>query len=129
MKLHITTQYMENYGAHDWDGQGECPQRWKFKGGEDFFYPLGDAGRGDEAVQELVNHFRPEIEWDDIGSRQYIVGYGVVADDFRTAFERSQLEYEGFIQFPAKVLEMTQEDEYDGQPTEQEEWASFDPDC
>lgn len=22
-----------------------------------------------------------------------------------------------------------QEEEYDGQPTEQEEWASFDPDC
>ena len=31
MKLHITCQYMENYGAHDWDGQGECPQHWKFK--------------------------------------------------------------------------------------------------
>lgn len=26
-------QYMENYGAHDWDGVGECPQYWKYKGG------------------------------------------------------------------------------------------------
>ena len=33
MKLVIQTQIRENYGAHDWDGNGECPQRWKFKGG------------------------------------------------------------------------------------------------
>lgn len=25
-------QYRENYGAHDWDGQGEAPQHWKSKG-------------------------------------------------------------------------------------------------
>lgn len=28
-------QYMENYGAHDWDGVGICPQYWKYKGGDD----------------------------------------------------------------------------------------------
>ena len=33
MKLVIFTQIKENYGAHAWDGKGECPQRWKFKGG------------------------------------------------------------------------------------------------
>ena len=106
MKLHILTQYMENYGAHNWDGEGECPQYWKMKGGEDFFYPLGDAGRSDEAIAELVEYFRPQIEWDDVGSRQYIIGYGVVADDFLTEFERSQLEYEGQIRYPARVLEV-----------------------
>ena len=37
MKLHIWTQDYENYGAHDWDGTGECPQYWKAKGGADFF--------------------------------------------------------------------------------------------
>jgi hypothetical protein len=36
MMLVIRTQYMENYGAHDWDGQGECPQYWKAKGGSDY---------------------------------------------------------------------------------------------
>lgn len=25
-------QYMENYGASDWNGTGECPQHWKPKG-------------------------------------------------------------------------------------------------
>ncbi len=28
-------QYRENYAAHDWDGVGDCPQGWKFKGGGD----------------------------------------------------------------------------------------------
>ena len=35
--LVIQTQYKENYGAHDWDGKGECPQYWKFKGGSTYF--------------------------------------------------------------------------------------------
>jgi len=36
LKLLITTQVYENYGAHDWDGVGECPQYWKAKGGSDY---------------------------------------------------------------------------------------------
>jgi len=36
MKLVIQTQVRENYGAHDWDGKGECPQYWKFKGGNTY---------------------------------------------------------------------------------------------
>ena len=35
-KLVIQTQFKENYGAHDWDGKGECPQYWKFKGGDTY---------------------------------------------------------------------------------------------
>lgn len=36
MKMLFTTQYFENYGAHDWDGTGECPQYWKPKGGSHY---------------------------------------------------------------------------------------------
>ena len=35
--LVIQTQHRENYGAHNWDGEGECPQHWKFKGGSTYF--------------------------------------------------------------------------------------------
>ena len=35
--LVIQTQHKENYGAHNWDGTGECPQHWKFKGGNTYF--------------------------------------------------------------------------------------------
>ena len=34
--LQITTQYDENYGAHDWNGEGQCPQYWKNKGSQVF---------------------------------------------------------------------------------------------
>ena len=105
MKLHITTQYSENYGAHDWDGKGECPQYWKFKGGEDYFYQLGTVTPSDEHLAELVEVLRARIEWDDVGSRNFLVGWGVVADDYRTEFEQSQLEYDGYIAHPAIMLQ------------------------
>jgi hypothetical protein len=103
MKLMISTQYMENYGAHDWDGEGECPQYWKFKGGEDYFFRLLSESWD---IPKLVDALRSKVEWSDEYSRQYIVGYEVVEDDYMTEFERSQLEYEGKVTFPAKVLEV-----------------------
>jgi hypothetical protein len=84
---------MENYGY-----------RWKFKGGEDYFYALGDAGRSDEALAELVQALRTRIEWDNEGSRNYMVGYAVVEDSFMTDYEKSQLEYDGRVAYPAVML-------------------------
>ena len=57
MKLMITTQIQENYGAHDWDGTGACPQYWKFKGGNDYSYSLGAYLRNPEVLAELVEAF------------------------------------------------------------------------
>ena len=34
--LNITAQYHENYGAHDWNEKGGCPQSWRAKGGQVF---------------------------------------------------------------------------------------------
>jgi hypothetical protein len=109
MKLLISTQYMENYGAHDWDGTGECPQYWKFKGGEEYFLPLDGFNPNHEFAEKnlrmIVDGVRDQIEWDNPASRQYILGYEVVEDDYMTEFEKDQLEYEGVIRHPAKVLE------------------------
>ena len=113
MKLHIITQYCENYGAHDWNGEGACPQYWKFKGGEDYFYQLGNAMPSDEHIAELVNHLRSRVEWSDEGSRSYIVSYGIVEDGYRTEFERSQLEYDGVIQHPAVMLQQLEADGFE----------------
>jgi hypothetical protein len=96
---------MENYGAHDWDGEGECPQYWKFKGGEDYFYALGDAGRSQEALAELVEALRPRFEYSNEYSRNYMVSYTVVEDDYMTEYEQSQLEYEGRVAYPAIMLQ------------------------
>ena len=109
MKVFITTQHMENYGAHDWDGTGECPQYWKMKGGEDYFLPVpGFRANGEFAEKNLrmiVDSIRDQVEWSNEGSRSYIVGYNLVDDDYVTDFERSQLEYDGKIIYPTRVLE------------------------
>ena len=104
MQLLITTQIQENYGAHDWDGTGTCPQYWKFKGGNDYKYDLGSTLRNAQSLAELVNHFRGQIEEDNDYYRNHIIGYEVVADDFLTEFEQSQLDYEGRIAYPATRL-------------------------
>ena len=101
-KLLITTQVYENYGAHDWDGQGECPQYWKPKGGGDYVVLNIDVNRVDELMHAVWN----QVEHADEYYRETILGWEVVADDYLTEFERDQLEYEGKIQFPSVVLEI-----------------------
>jgi hypothetical protein len=109
MQLLITTQIQENYGAHDWDGTGACPQYWKFKGGNDYKYDLGSVMRNAEALQELAHHFILNIEGSNEYFREYVLGWEVVADDYLTDFEKSQLEYDGEIRYPATRLTLDME--------------------
>ena len=99
-KLLITTQVYENYGAHDWDGVGECPSYWKAKGGNDYVVKKINVNK----VTETVMALRGQIEQDNNGFRETIIGWEVVANDYLTEFEKDQLEYEGVIRFPAKEL-------------------------
>jgi hypothetical protein len=101
-KLLITTQVYENYGAHDWDGEGECPQYWKAKGGSEYVVKNIDVSRVDELMLSVWN----QVECANEYYRETILGHEVVADDYLTEFERSQLEYEGSIRYPAKELEI-----------------------
>lgn len=94
MKLVIQTQYMENYGAHDWNGEGTCPQYWKFKGGEAFQVTGLDK---DCDIKAVIDCVRDRVEWSNDGSRSYIVGADLVDDNWMSDFERSQLEYDGKI--------------------------------
>lgn len=114
MKLLITTQIQENYGAHDWDGKGACPQYWKFKGGNDYKYALGSALPNQEHLTELVTLFAEQIEENNDYYRNNIIGWTVVADDYLTDFEQSQLDYEGRIVYPAVELELPELDVYYG---------------
>jgi len=99
--LLITTQVYENYGAHDWDGVGECPQYWKAKGGNDYVVKkFKDLNK----VTETVMALRGQIEQDNEGFRETIIGWEIVANDYLTEFEKDQLEYEGSIRYPAKEL-------------------------
>jgi hypothetical protein len=100
-KLLITTQVYENYGAHDWDGTGACPQYWKAKGGNDY---VVKKFKDFSAVSETVMALRGQIECDNEGFRESIIGWEIVADDYLTEFEQSQLDYEGKITYGAKEL-------------------------
>ena len=95
-KLMIITQYRENYGSPD-------EPYWKFKGGSEYFVPNVDEC---DMVDVIVDRVRPQIEISNPMCQEYILGYSIVADDYMTEFERDQLEYEGKIRFPAKVLEI-----------------------
>ena len=99
-KLLITTQVHENYGAHDWDGVGECPSYWKAKGGCDYVVKNINVNN----VTETVMALRSQIEQYNESFRESIVGWDVVANDYLTEFEKDQLAYEGKIRFPVKEL-------------------------
>lgn len=101
-KLLITTQVYENYGAHDWDGEGECPQYWKAKGGND--YVVKNFKGNDRNATEAVMVLSSQIEQDNQYFREHIIDFRIVKDDYLTEFERSQLEYEGKITYGAKEL-------------------------
>lgn len=77
MKLVINTQFRENYGAHDWDGKGECPQYWKFKGGDTYVVEVSLAEAQDPAFYEAVAKC---IEHSSDYSEEYIIGEDLVDD-------------------------------------------------
>lgn len=56
MKIVIHTQLRENYGAHDWSGEGECPQHWKNKGGNTYIL------EGVTVKQAMANELDDTIE-------------------------------------------------------------------
>ena len=83
MKLVIYTQFKENYGAHDWDGKGECPQYWKFKGGDTYVIEVSLAEAMNPAFFDAVEKC---IEHSSNYSEEYIVGQDLVDDvDFDPA--------------------------------------------
>ena len=99
-KLLITTQVYENYGAHDWDGVGACPQYWKAKGGSDYVVKNVKANKATETVMAV----RSQIEQDNYAFRESIIDWTVVADNHLTEFEQSQLAYEGKIRYGSKEI-------------------------
>jgi hypothetical protein len=101
-KLLITTQVYENYGAHDWDGVGQCPSYWKAKGGSDYVVKKFKGGSTDATLAIMA--LRSQIESDNDHFRETIIDFRIVKDDYLTEFEQSQLDYEGKITYGAKEL-------------------------
>ncbi len=94
-KLLIQTQVYENYGDAD-------KPYWKAKGGGD--YVIKNFKKFNK-VTETVMAVRGQIEQDNDMFREHIIHWEVVADDYLTEFEQSQLEYEGKITYPANEIQ------------------------
>jgi len=101
MMLVISTQVYENYGAHDWDGQGECPQYWKPKGGSE--YKVLDIPLNID-YNNLVRFALSGIEQDNEGFRETMIGWSIESDDYLSWFEKSQLEYDGAIVYAEPTM-------------------------
>lgn len=59
--LHLVCNYQvhENYGAHDWDGEGDCPQYWKPKGGTEVVASMGEGPVDEQTISRLAGELHP----------------------------------------------------------------------
>jgi len=100
MMLVITTQIHENYGAHDWNGEGECPQYWKAKGGHE--YKITNIPLNIDYAEVVA---MAKVETDDNYFRESIIDWSVEADDYLSWYEKTQLEFDGEINYPEPEFE------------------------
>ena len=104
MNILLESQYKENFGAHDWDGKGQCPQRWKFKGGE--FYVFLNT----ENFNQVLRYFNEVIAIPSNYSREYVVDITELVFpeyEFRTQWEIDQFENEGQITSYSPRIDMS----------------------
>ena len=98
MMLVISTQCYENYGT-------ETDPYWKAKGGSEYKILGVPTDVDSDEILSIVRRSMPIIEQDNAFLQTTIIGYGLEADDWLSDFERSQLEYEGSIQFAEPTIE------------------------
>lgn len=102
MRLIIETQYMENYGAHDWSGEGVCPQYWKCKGGSE--YELTVQTSDIDNLDNIIELHRDQIEHNNDYSYATIAGWHVIGDSELTRDEYSEMEFEGEIKLHKPLM-------------------------
>lgn len=93
MLLVVETQVYENYG------DASNPY-WKAKGGQSIKVEGVPLGLGKSAIDELVKGL--EIANDYV--LETVIDWSFQEDGWMSWFEKSQLEYDGCIQFPEPVL-------------------------
>jgi hypothetical protein len=102
-KLLISTQVFENYA---WNEDGTlgtgANAYWKAKGGSDYVVKKFKGSHADATMAVMA--LRSQIEQANDAFMEHIIDFRIVADDYLTEFEQSQLDYEGKITYPAKEL-------------------------
>ena len=78
MKIVITSQVLENYAAHDWDGRGECPQHWKCKFGYTYIVSNVDIALAKDG--NFWDKLSDQVEVSDDYFHEYILHSDLVDD-------------------------------------------------
>jgi len=78
-RIVLWTEIRENYGAHNWDGEGECPQYWKCKGGSEYHRVIGSAATvhemGANELSSIAQHMGEIVEQDNEGFQEIPCGW------------------------------------------------------
>ena len=109
MKIVIATQYHENYGAHDWDGKGQCPQYWKAKGGSEYVVSRKltyNESIDTKLVDSIVKAATEKVSRNDDFCREYVIDWYILCDDDLTAEEKQWVEWTGKVSYPSKVIDV-----------------------
>lgn len=99
MKLIIDTQHRENYGAHDWDGEGQVPQYWKNKGGSIYVVENLSSAQVSKIRKGGIPTLSKLIERSDEFSQEFILDFSF-DDDGATPWDDYEqpwiLKYEDY---------------------------------
>ena len=119
------TQFRENYGAHNWDGEGECPQHWKSKGGSTYIVSATPAEIADSEWWEDVSFC---ISHSSEYSAEYIISESVVdAIDFVESDHVEEWEEPIHAVLSGDALHCTRESKsfFDLTPVAKRTWIQF----
>lgn len=97
MKLVIQTQVRENYGAHDWDGKGECPQHWKSKFGTTYVVPNLTVAQVLKIKESGIPTLKSLIETSNESFQEYVIDWSILDDD-ATVCEAWETPFELFYE-------------------------------
>jgi len=96
-------EFRQNNSGGRWVGPKTVFVEALSEGGDDFFVAIPERFPMDK-LASLVEAVRSKVEWDTNYSRSHVINWEVVGDDFVTDDVKNQLEWEGRVSFPTKVL-------------------------
>ena len=125
IRVVFQTQFRENYGAHNWDGEGECPQHWKSKGGSTYIVSATPAEIADSEWWEDVSFC---ISHSSEYSAEYIISETVVdAIDFVESDHVEEWEEPIYAVLSGDALHCSRESKsfFDLTPVASRTWLQF----
>jgi hypothetical protein len=103
MKAIFTTQVYENYAWREDGSIGTGADAYfKAKGGDEYVVLNVDRS----AMSRILAEVKARVEVSNDYFKETVVDFMLVEDDYLTEYERSQLEYDGRIEYSPKELEM-----------------------